>query len=137
MIRIDRLVPDFQAALAIGRFAITPIFRVRPAADKSNRFLVGDVDGRLQRVEGAAFYGKARRATIAAVADIARVAAFARGLQRGDRVAFFQDCFRTAVQMHKIDTVGLQPAQTAFDAFQDRIARPVSALRPRAGVRIS
>jgi hypothetical protein len=53
---------------------------VRQRHDHLNRLLVGDADGSLQRIERAAFHREVRRATVAAVADVARVAARSRAV---------------------------------------------------------
>src|SRR5438876_1525889 len=83
MIPLDRFVsclPGRVCNRPLGDYA--HLFFVRQGHGQLNRFLVGDADGGLQRIERATFHGVVRRATVAAVADVTPVTVFACRLQR-------------------------------------------------------
>ena len=69
-------------------------------------FLIGNADGGLQRVKVAAFDCIKRCLAVAAVTDVARVAALASALQRFDDVALAQLRLRTTVELQQIHVTG-------------------------------
>src|SRR5262249_11547660 len=65
--------------------------------------------------------------TVAAVADVAREAALARLLERGDDVAPAKLGQRAAVELDQVEMIGAEALQTALDALEERLRPPVGA----------
>src|SRR3981081_376321 len=74
------------------------------------------------------------RAAVAAVTNVAGITFLARGLQRRDHFAFAQLGFGTAVQVHDIELVRFQSRQTALNALQNRILRPIGGALHAVGM---
>jgi len=128
VIRIDRAMAGFPCGICnwpLGDYA--HLLFARDRQSEIDCFLVGDADRRLQRIERAAFNRELRGVAVSAVTNVTRVTFVARGLQRINRFAFAQLDFRTAVQLHEVEPIGLKALQAALDTLEDRRLRPVRA----------
>ena len=90
-------------------------------------FLVGDAHRGLQRVEGAAFDGIARRLPVAAIADVPRLAGRPRLLERLDDVALLKLGERAAMELDQVDVIGSEALQAPLDALPQRRRPPLAA----------
>src|SRR2546421_9768997 len=107
MIGINRAMSSFPSRVGDRAFCDHAHFLfTRQWQRQIDRFLVGDADGSLQRIERTALNRKMCRATVPAVTDVAGVTALARSLESVDHFTFSQCRFRAAVQLDKIDSVG-------------------------------
>ena len=100
LVGIDRFVARFPGDIGERAFRDHPqILFARQRKKQFERLLIGDVNRSLQDIERAGFHRKLGRAAVTAIAEVTRVTARARRLQRGDDVAFSQGGFGAAMQL--------------------------------------
>src|SRR5205807_3502449 len=97
----DRLVALFPGDISHRSFRYNAELLFPGAGQNEvDRFLVRDVDRSLQSIERATLHGITRRPAIAAIAKVARVIFFSRGLERRDRVSPSKNSLGTSMQLN-------------------------------------
>jgi lysophospholipase L1-like esterase len=91
-----------------------------------DRFLIRDVDRRLQRVEHVEIQRDPRVFAISAITDEPRLSGALRLEQALDRVSAPQRLRRTAMKLKHVYMIGPKRSETLLDVPQDPIARPIA-----------